>query len=102
VRTEFALRKRYGDEDDAEARPISRPVLSSVLVSVDGLLTQSGWQLLDRGIISFAEPPAIGTRICAGFHFDVPVRFAEDQLEIDADLFAAGSAPRVPLIEIRE
>jgi uncharacterized protein (TIGR02217 family) len=41
-------------------------------------------------------------QVRAGFQFDVPVRFAEDALEIDAALFAAGDAPSVPLIEVRE
>lgn len=102
IRTEFALRKRYGDEDDAEARLISRPVIGSLVVSVDGMLRLVGWQLLDGGVISFAVPPPVGASICAGFQFDVPVRFAEDQLEIEVDSFAAGTAPHVPLVEIRE
>jgi uncharacterized protein (TIGR02217 family) len=38
----------------------------------------------------------------AGFLFDVPVRFAEDRLAVSAAGFAAGQAPSVPLIEIRE
>jgi len=38
----------------------------------------------------------------AGFRFDVPVRFAEDRLDVSAVNFAAGEAPSVPLIEIRE
>jgi len=38
----------------------------------------------------------------AGFLFDVPVRFADDRLEIDRETFAAGLVPSVPLVEIRE
>ena len=38
----------------------------------------------------------------AGFRFDVPVRFAEDRLDVSGTNFAAGEAPSVPLIEIRE
>ena len=40
--------------------------------------------------------------IAAGFRFDVPVRFAEDSLEVSRASFAAGEAVSVPLIEIRE
>jgi uncharacterized protein (TIGR02217 family) len=58
--------------------------------------------LLDGGVVSFTTPPGAGVQVRAGYQFDVPVRFAEDSLEIDAALFAAGDAPSVPLIEVRE
>jgi uncharacterized protein (TIGR02217 family) len=102
VRTEFPLIKRYGAEGDAELRRITRPVMGSVLVSLGGMLSVSGWVLLDGGVVSFTTPPGAGVQVRAGFQFDVPVRFAEDSLEIDAALFAAGDAPSVPLIEVRE
>jgi uncharacterized protein (TIGR02217 family) len=102
VRTEFPLIKRYGAESDGELRRISRPVMGSVLVSLGGALATSGWVLLEGGVVSFTVAPAIGVQVRAGFQFDVPVRFAEDSLEIDAALFAAGDAPSVPLIEVRE
>jgi hypothetical protein len=37
-----------------------------------------------------------------GYLFDVPVRFAEDTLEVSRSTFLAGEAPSVPLIEVRE
>ena len=43
-----------------------------------------------------------GAAIRAGFRFDVPVRFAEDQLQVDVETFAAGEVASVPLVEIRE
>ena len=46
--------------------------------------------------------PAEGAVIRAGFLFDVPVRFAEDRLDVTGVNFAAGEAPSVPLIELRE
>ncbi len=102
VRTEFPLIKRYGPEGDGELRRITRPVMGSVLVSLGGMLSVCGWVLLERGVVSFAVAPGAGVQVRAGFQFDVPVRFAEDSLEIDAALFAAGDAPSVPLIEVRE
>jgi uncharacterized protein (TIGR02217 family) len=54
------------------------------------------------GIISFSEAPADGAQIRAGFLFDVPVRFAEDRIDISGISFAAGEAPSIPLIELRE
>ncbi|MEK6636727.1 MAG: DUF2460 domain-containing protein [Pseudomonadota bacterium] len=102
MRTEFPLIKRYGAEEDGELRRITRPVMGSVLVSLGGMLSVSGWSLLEGGVVSFNAPPGAGVQVRAGFQFDVPVRFAEDSLEIDAALFAAGDVPSVPLIEVRE
>lgn len=100
VRVRFPLFKRYGDGEEAEVRPITRPVAGSVTASVDGTIV-SGWTL-DGGAIVFATAPADGAEVCAGFLFDVPVRFAEDSLSIDLATFLAGEAASVPLIEVRE
>ena len=43
-----------------------------------------------------------GAEVRAGFLFDVPVRFATDELTVGAATFAAGEAVSVPLVEIRE
>ena len=62
----------------------------------------TGWTLDDKGVVQFAEAPAADAVVSAGFLFDVPVRFAEDRLEINRATFRAGEAPSVPLIEVRE
>ena len=49
-----------------------------------------------------SQLPSTGAIVRAGFLFDVPVRFAEDSLEIAGASFAAGEAPSVPIVEIRE
>ena len=100
-RTRFALLKHYGDSADPQARRITRPVAGSVLISVGGVAT-TGWSLDPVGEIVFTVAPASGVAVRAGFQFDVPVRFAEDRLEISGAAFAAGDAPSVPLIEVRE
>ncbi len=41
-------------------------------------------------------------KLRAGYLFDVPVRFAEDRLEISRATFLAGEAVTVPLIEVRQ
>ena len=97
----FPLAKLYGEGAAVQLRRITRPHPGSVLVSVDGIPV-SGWTLDPGGIISFTTPPASGKIVRAGFLFDVPVRFAEDRLEISGAAFAAGEAPSVPIIEIRE
>ena len=105
VASAFPLVKRYGADDlgtaEAQVRRITRPVAGSVLVSLDGAAA-AGWTLAEAGVILFAAPPPAGTEVRAGFCFDVPVRFAEDRLDISGAAFAAGEAPAVPVVEIRE
>jgi uncharacterized protein (TIGR02217 family) len=95
----FALVKSYGS---GERRRITRPVAGSVRVAVDGTEVLTGWALEAKGVIRFDDPPAAGAAVTAGFEFDVPVRFAEDRIEINRATFLAGEAPSAPLIEVRE
>jgi uncharacterized protein (TIGR02217 family) len=97
----FQLVKRYGDPADPQLRPISRPRPGSVLVSVDGV-ARSDFTLAAGGEVVFDAAPEEGSAVRAGFLFDVPVRFAEDRLDISGAAFAAGEAPSVALIEVRE
>jgi uncharacterized protein (TIGR02217 family) len=101
VRTRFPLVKRYGAGPDAEVRVISRPVVGTVAVALNGTPQLSGWALSGAEVEFVIAPPA-GSAITAGFQFDVPVRFASDQLEVDVATFAAGDVASVPLIEVRE
>jgi uncharacterized protein (TIGR02217 family) len=98
VRTEFALVKHYG----GQRRRITRPVAGSVRVSVAGVERVGGWTLAPLGLVRFDEAPADGAEVEAGYRFDVPVRFAEDRLEVSRATFEAGEIPSVPLIEVRE
>jgi len=95
----FVLTKSYGE---GELRRITRPVSASVRVAVNGTELVSGWSLEPYGIVQMAAAPAAGASITAGFLFDVPVRFADDRLEVNRATFLAGEAPSVPLIEVRE
>ena len=97
--TGFRLMKTYSG---GEERRITRPVAGSIRVAVDGVEQASGWTLGPLGEIRFDAPPAEGAGVTAGFLFDVPVRFAEDRLEVNRATFLAGEAPSVPLIEVRE
>ena len=98
VRTAFQLVKHY----DGQERRVTRPVAGSVRVSVNGAERVSGWTLGALGVLQFAEAPAVGAEVRAGFRFDVPVRFAEDRLSVNRATFAAGEVASVPLIEVRE
>jgi uncharacterized protein (TIGR02217 family) len=100
TRTGFALVKTYGE--GGEQRRITRPVAGSVRVAVDGEEQLAGWALEAGGIVRFDAAPAVGAAVSAGFLFDVPVRFASDEIEVNRETFLAGEAPSVPLVEVRE
>ncbi|HKY80363.1 MAG TPA: DUF2460 domain-containing protein [Sphingobium sp.] len=102
VRAEFALQRFYGEGEEAQARRITRPVAGSIRIAKDGVEMTGGWSHEGMGIIAFDVAPEEGALLTAGFRFDVPVRFAEDRLDINRATFAAGEAPSVPLVEIRE
>ena len=85
-----------------QARRITRPRIGTVVVSLDGMPVTSGWTLDAGGTVTFATPPASGAVVCAGFLFDVPVRFEQDQLDLAGFTVLAGDVPSVPVIEIRE
>lgn len=97
----FRLVKNYGGIADPQIRPITRPRESTVRISINGVEAE-GWTLGQGGRIHLDHAPPEGAAVRAGFLFDVPVRFAEDRLDVNGANFAAGEAPSVPLIEIRE
>lgn len=99
--TRFALVKRYGPAGEAQVRRITRPVAGTVRVSRNGAPVD-GWTLTEAGWVLFTAPPPAGAVIRAGFLFDVPVRFAQDQLELTGHGFGAAEAASVPVIELRE
>jgi len=101
ARADFQLVKSYGGGTQPQVRAITRPRAETLLVSVGGAAT-TAWTLGDKGTLRLAAAPPAGAQVRAGFRFDVPVRFAEDRLDVSAVNFAAGEAPSVPLIEIRE
>jgi uncharacterized protein (TIGR02217 family) len=96
----FQLVKTYGDADP-QVRPITRPRVETVRVSVGGIEV-SNFSVGPGGTLVFTAATPAGAEVRAGFLFDVPVRFAEDRLDVTGAAFAAGEAPSVPLIEVRE
>lgn len=100
IETLFPIIKSYGNVY-AQERRITRPVVDTIRVSVDGVET-SAWSIEERGVIRLHEAASEGADVRAGYLFDVPVRFAEDRLEVSNAVFAAGEAPSVPLVEVRE
>lgn len=101
LRATFQLVKCYGGGAEPQVRAITRPRGDTLRVSVGGA-ESFGFALQPGGRIVLAAAPPAGAEVRAGFLFDVPVRFAEDRLDVTGAAFAAGEAPSVPLIEIRE
>ena len=97
----FQLIKAYGDGPEPQLRPITRPRAESVRVSV-GAIETAAFTLEPGGQVVLDAAPPPGAEVRAGFLFDVPVRFAEDRVDVTGSVFAAGEAPSVPLIEVRE
>lgn len=102
---QFQLRKTYTVGAQTYARDIHLPVLSSVLVALDGALVASSDYSVTRpgGVVQFDLPPADGAgEITAGFLFDVEVRFeSDDALEGILRATRAAGFADLTLIEVR-
>jgi uncharacterized protein (TIGR02217 family) len=106
VQAAFQLLKLYGAAHAPYQRPIGKPVAGSVRISVGGVEQVEGLAVTcdaASGVVTFlpGHIPAAAVVVRAGFDFDVPVRFDSDYLEVDLSAFAAGSVPRMPLVEIK-
>jgi uncharacterized protein (TIGR02217 family) len=106
AQTEFPLIKTYGAAHAPYPRPIGKPVAGSVRVAVGGVEQTEGVAFtcdVTTGIVTFlpGHVPGVAAAVQAGFLFDVPVRFDTDYLEVDLSAFAAGSVPRIPLVEVK-
>ena len=102
--TVFQLQKTYVSGLQSYARPISKPVAGTVTVAVSDDPKVEGVEFtvdVETGHVTFTVPPALGTRVTAGFEFDVPVRFDTDTIQSSVASFQAGDVPNVPVVEIR-
>ena len=102
----YQLVKTFGSGASSYARPIIKPVSGSLTIAVDGSAQfETTDYTIDHatGEITFqpGSIPTTGTSISAGYLFDVPVRFATDELRINLAAFEAGNIPSIPLVEIK-
>ena len=98
----FALIKFYGAGADAEVRRITQPVAGSIVVALNGIKQTSGWVAESGGWIRFETAPPANAAVTAGFLFDVPVRFEQDQLDVTSHSLMAGEIATITLIEVRD
>lgn len=100
----FRLQKTYVSGRQDYTRPIAKPVLGTVMVAVAGDQKIDSLEFtvnVENGEVTFALAPDLGTRITAGFEFDVPVRFDTDTIQTSVASFRAGDVPNVPIVEVR-
>ncbi|MFV0473519.1 MAG: TIGR02217 family protein [Pikeienuella sp.] len=101
-RRRFTLARVYASGGVEYSRPVTKPRAGSVRVGVDGAVMSGGFSVdFGAGLVSFADPPAAGAVLTAGFEFHVPARFDTDRLEINLAAFEAGEIPSIPIIEVR-
>lgn len=104
VARQFALVKSYRSGQQGYERPIAKPVAGTVRVAVDDDPKVESLEFsvdTTTGLVNFADAPAKGVRITAGFEFDVPVRFDTDRILTSVASFQAGDVPDVPVLEVR-
>jgi uncharacterized protein (TIGR02217 family) len=99
----YQLAKSYTSGPTVYTRKIHKPVQSTVKLALDGVTLVEGTDfyvdytsgLVYIGIIGYTG------LVTAGFEFDVPVRFAQDHLDVTVELFNVGQAPQINTIEIK-
>ena len=100
-KADFQITKSYGSTSEPQIRPITRPRADTVLVSVGGESTNT-WSLGAKGLLTLDTAPPVGAEVRVGYLFDIPVRFAEDRIDVSSVNFETGEAPSIPLVELRE
>lgn len=103
VTTIFQLIKTYGDVGGTYERQITKPVIGTVRIAVDGVeMIEPDLSIShETGEVTFSTAPAANAIITAGYQFDVPVRFDTDRLDVSLASFKAGQVPTIPLLEIK-
>lgn len=100
TKTTFQLIKIYTVDAYSEQRIITKPVLGTVVVKVNGI-TETGLTIdHTTGIIEFNTAPAPAASITASFEFDVHVRFDQDALPISKNNPTTFDAAAIKLIEV--
>jgi uncharacterized protein (TIGR02217 family) len=105
VETAFQLIKTYNDGFTTFNRPISRPLTYNIYVDTI-LQTEGGGAdyTIDTttGIVTFNAAPAASADITWDGTFLVPVRFDDDRLDINIEVWQAGRIQSIPIVELRE
>lgn len=98
--TVFQLKKTYTSGSSTISRDVTKPIVGTVLVSVNGSPVLGACDHT-KGKVFLQEAPPLGSEVTAGFEFDVPARFDQDEFMVNLDHFEAGAVPNLKVIEIR-
>lgn len=102
VEVDFQLIKTYTSSGYTYVRTIDKPITGTVIVSLNDVSQPSGWTVdVTTGIITFSSPPGGGVSVKAGYEFEVPVRFAADEIIINLEAFNHGVLDDIFLLEVR-
>jgi len=98
----YQLQKKYTDAAGySSIRTIKKPVAGTVTVYKDHILMTDAYTVdYTKGHILFAADPAPAV-ITADFEFDVPCRFASDEMPSSMDTDACFSWNSVEIVEIK-
>jgi uncharacterized protein (TIGR02217 family) len=99
--TEFQLYRTYTRGGVTRRRKITRPVEGTLTVYSNGVPVAVGidW---DTGVVIYGAAPPVATVITADFEHDLPVRFADDELEIIGITDTLDQPVSIVLNEVRE
>ena len=98
--TEFQLIKTYTISGNTYTRKITKPVISTIKVFLNGIENTDFSIDLTTGLITFNTAPLNDITITADFEFDIPVRFNSDILEIKLETINTGQIKELELIEV--
>lgn len=100
---EFQIEKRYESGGFIFHRPTKAIVADTLRVFLNTVEQFSGWSVdLVTGIITFDTPPSNLVAVSVICEFDVIVRFDTDALDINMEVFNAGSFPGLPVVEVKD
>lgn len=107
----FNLVKKYERGGQSYTRPVTLPVVESVIVALNAIDPEDSgapggpytWDVVrDTGQVIFDHPVAIGAIVTAGFLFDIPVRFlADDSFDRIVSAFQVDGFADLDFVEVR-
>lgn len=100
--TQFQLFRTYSRGGFSRDRKITRPIDGTVTIYVDGTPSGSATVNHNTGLVTFSGAPAAAAVITADFQHDLPVRFADDNLDVVGLTDDLDQPVNVTLVEIRE
>ena len=102
VTYQYQLTKEYSRGVQTYVRNIYLPVVSTLLVAVEGMLTNNYSVTRPGGVISLDVVPDPSFEVRAGFLFDVEVRFENDEsFDGIVQKYAIGGYADLTLLEVR-